>query len=281
MPFSLLLFLYFSFRFNIFFGFFSLLTAFSSPALWLYWAEARPYGLWVLLTALQMILFLEILNEKKNTDRKWLCLSGVNIFLSLNCILSFFQIAIVCAMLLLKERRWHRYVFAFAVPMLFIYFYQPHAPSSDFVFIITVSQIVFSIVPLNQLFILLFYPVLLRIYSLHNQKLIPKIYHEAIVTVSPFLSAIFQMFITKIIFLTVLHTHATGRGQFVLQRHVLFLIPVTVIGISYISGLLWKILKPHFWLRISTLMLIIGLLLFHADTTWEKIYYLCTHNLFS
>jgi hypothetical protein len=109
--FFLLLFLYFSFRFNIFFGLFGLLAGLSSPLLWLYWAEARPYGLWVLLTGLQMILFLEILIDKKNTDKKWFCLGLVNIFLSLTCILSLFQIGIVCAMLLFKERRWHQYIF--------------------------------------------------------------------------------------------------------------------------------------------------------------------------
>ena len=92
---------------------------------------------------------------------------------------------------LFKERRWHRYILPFAVPTLFIYFYRPLSPSDAVIFIITVQQMVFSALPPNQLYIFLFYPVLLRTYSLQNQKLIPKIFHNNdIITVFPFFLSI-------------------------------------------------------------------------------------------
>lgn len=280
--FFLLLFLYFSFRFNIFFGFLGLFVGLASPMLWLYWAEARPYGLWVLLTALQMILFLEILHEKTSSYRKWLCLSLVNIFLSLTCILSFFQIGIVCVMLLFKERRWHQYILPFAIPMLFIYYYKPHSPSFDLIFLLTVQQMIFSTLPSNRLCILLIYPVLLRIYSLQGQKMLPKIFpNDDILTVFPFFLSILLMIIAIILFFATLQGHATGRGQYVIQRHIIFLIPVSIIGITYLLGLLWQSLKSYFWIKILIFIVIAGLLLFHIDNVWGKIYYLFTHNLYS
>lgn len=280
--FFLLLFIYFSFRFNIFFGILGLCIAFTSPLLWLYWAEARPYGLWVLLTALQMILYLEMLQDKRSIPKKWLGLSLVHILLSLTCVLSFFQIAIVCIMLIFKERRWQRYILPFAIPLFFIYIYKPHGAFDDVIFVITVAQMVFSAIPPNQLCILLFYPLLLRIYSLQDQKLFPPLFTgEEIPQAFPFFLSIFLMVFSIFLFLTFLHAHATGKGQFVVSRHIVFLVPVSVIGITYLTGLIGQSLRSSFWLKISIFVVIAGLLLYRIDTVWAKIYYLFTNNLYS
>ena len=280
--FFLLVFLYFSLRFNIFLGLLGLLAGLTSLSLWLYWAEARPYGLWVLLTGLQMILFLEILHEKTASYKKWLCLSFVNIFLSLTCVLSFLQIGIVCAMLLFKERRWHQYILPLAIPMLFIYYYRPHAPSNDIIFIMTVPQLFFSTLPSNQLFVFLFYPLLIGASYLQRKKILLKTFHnDDIIAAFPFFLSILLLIIATVLFLAQLQSHATGKGQYIVPRHIIFLVPVIIIGITYLAGLLWQNLKSYFWIKLLALIVIAGLLLFHINTVWGKIHYILTTNPYS
>jgi hypothetical protein len=171
---------------------------------------------------------------------------------------------------------------AAGINIFFIYFYKPHSPSNDVIFIITVSQLVFSTLPLNQYCILLFFPIVLITNSLQNQKLIPKIlHHNDLLIVYPFFLSVLLMIITIVSSLTVLQAHATGKGQYVVTRHIIFLTPVGIIGITYLAGLLWQSLKSYFWIRFSILIMIAGLLLFNIDSVWGKIYYLYTNNLFS
>jgi hypothetical protein len=277
--FFLLLFVYFSSRFNIFFGYFSLLGALTSPVLWLYWTNARPYGLWVLLTAIQMILFLEILRSKKNVDRKWIGLSCVHVLLSLTCVLSFFQILLVSLMLLFKERRWQRYILPLALPMLFIYLYRPHS-SGGLIFVLTPLQLILTAIPLNQMCILLFYPVMLRVFSLQNQKLLPKVFlHDEVKTVFPFFLSLFLMVASMFLLLKIGQPHSSAQGQYVVPRHVIFLIPVGVIGATYTAGLLWEGLKSYAWLRVMLMMIICWLLLFYIGFAWQKIYFFYTGDL--
>lgn len=265
--FFLLVFIYFARRFNLLLGVFGLLTALSSPALWWHWAEARPYGLWALLTGLQMFLFLDILREKNKINRRWHYLSAVHILLSLTCALSIFQIVIVCAMLLFKERRWLQYIFLLGVPLIFIYFYKPH--TQEVIFISSVTELMLSAVPLNHLAILLLYPLLLRVYLLPNQKMIPL---EEIKKVFPFFLAILLMITAIFLFLTTLHNHATAQGQYVVERHIVFLVPVSIIGITYLSGLLWNSLKLHGWMRNSALAMVAALFGLGLHASWQEIY---------
>ena len=50
------IFYYFSRRFSLGVGFYSLLASLSFYAVWNYWAEARPYGLWLGLSILELLL---------------------------------------------------------------------------------------------------------------------------------------------------------------------------------------------------------------------------------
>ncbi len=51
-----LIFYFFTRFYSIFAAFYALAVALASPMVWMYWAEARPYSLWFLLTTIQLLL---------------------------------------------------------------------------------------------------------------------------------------------------------------------------------------------------------------------------------
>ncbi len=252
----LLLFIYFSNRFNLFIGFLSLFIAFSTHILLAYWAEARPYGLWVFFTVVQLLLFIELIEAPVVGAKKWVWLSIIHIALSLTCILSFFQITIVSMILFLfKERRWNRYIFLLAVPLIFIYFYKPFLHSVTF--FCQVRDIFYSILPKERINIFQLYPLLLGLYFLQSKKLIsPLFLNSTLLKIAPFFIALFLMVFAVFIFLSYLWGHATGGVQVVTPRHVIFLAPLEVIAETYLIGILWESFKHLFWMRLLILAII-------------------------
>ena len=75
-------------------GILALLMFLSNPMVWLYWAEARPYGLWFLLTIIQCSLLLSILNAPQKSNY-WIWLYLIHILLSMTIILTLPQILFV------------------------------------------------------------------------------------------------------------------------------------------------------------------------------------------
>ncbi|MBF0531687.1 MAG: glycosyltransferase family 39 protein [Candidatus Omnitrophica bacterium] len=247
-----IIFLYFSLRFNLGTGLFGLLIAFTTPFLYRYWPEARPYGLSVLLTGCQMVLFLMILEEKKASYPKWLFLSLIQIALSMTSVLSIFQIAVVSFFLLLKERRWRQYILMTAIPVLLVFYYKPMAPSCDMIFVLTIDQMVRDTIARDRFYILLLYPFLLALYYLQTIKILPRLFHDqTLVKAWPFFLSTLLILGATIAFLAYLQAHATGVGQYVVSRHIIFLAPIGIIAVSYLIGMLWQAFRNSNWMRIS------------------------------
>ncbi len=79
----------------------SLITSLSSYMVLVYWAEARPYALWFLLSVLQLLLFLRITSSQKT--KNWPYLAFVHCLLSLTTFLSIAQVLIVSVLLYVQE----------------------------------------------------------------------------------------------------------------------------------------------------------------------------------
>ncbi|MEI6437659.1 MAG: hypothetical protein WCO69_02785 [Candidatus Omnitrophota bacterium] len=101
-----LIFLYFSWRESVGFGLLSAAVTLSGFSIWAFLPEARPYALWVLLCALQGMLFMEILGpQKENSARRiWVWLAVVNGLLSLTIFFAALPIVAVSAVLLVRDR---------------------------------------------------------------------------------------------------------------------------------------------------------------------------------
>lgn len=275
--FFLLVFVYFSVRFNLATGFFGLGLALSFHVLWLYWSEARPYGLWILLTGMQMVLFLEVLRDK-TSSRKWAWLCAVHILLALNCVLSVFQIAAVSLALACVERRWTKYALLTALPLLLAFCYKPRTPAQDAIFLMTVGQMM-DIVCSHRALGFLLYPAALGLYFLQSKKILPPIFKSnALVQAFPFFLAVIVMGCATALFLQQLYARATGEGQYVVVRHIVFLSPVVIIGITYLTALLWQNLDVRRPFKIGLLAAMAGLLLYRINDAWWHIYYLFVGN---
>ena len=269
----LVILIYFSYRFNLLFGMLGLFLALSSPILWTHWAEARPYGLWVLLTCLQMTIFIQLLEEKTLSFKKIIGLGAVHLALSLTCTLSIIQIVTVSLLLLFKKYRWYQYLFLLGLPSGIVYFYRPHLPFNDLLFIPSVGQIFNSALSGELITILFFYPLMLVLYYLQNKKAAPQIFvDDSILKSSPFFLAIFILILEACSFLSYLRWHAAGINQIMMPRHVIFLAPVGVIAVTYLLGCLWQSLSKCLWLKIPVFAVIAVLLLCQMlQFPWYKI----------
>ncbi len=263
MSLSFLLFLiYFSKRFNLWVGIFSLSLALSSSMLWSYWAEARPYGLWILLTVCQMIIFCELFQKQPFQLKKWVLLSLVHLALSLTCALSFVQISVIYFLLFLKERRWIQCIFLLLLPLCFIYFYKPISSFNNVLVIAPVNELIFNTIPKEKLWVLCLYPLMLTLvllYKRFSETYGPE--SETFKKCLPLFTAIYLMILSVVLFLAYLKSHSTGSSQMILSRHVIFLVPLGVFGISYLVGTLWETVKQPWWLNLFIFILITLLLI--------------------
>ncbi len=104
-------------------GLLALITSLSSYMALAFWAEARPYSLWFLLSVVQFLLFLRVVNSPKGEG--WCSLAVVHILLSLTIVVSVGQVLSVAAILWWKgQRSLKRIVFLALVPLLLdVYFF--------------------------------------------------------------------------------------------------------------------------------------------------------------
>jgi len=130
-----LIFYYFCRRYSCLAGVYSVAVSLSSFMVWSYWAEARPYALWVFLTTAQLLIFLEMVRKGRESKSGWMALTAVHMLLSLSVPISIIQIAIVSLLLwVIVDRNWKKYILSFAVPMAAGLAYYALAPKYKFWF---------------------------------------------------------------------------------------------------------------------------------------------------
>lgn len=125
-----LIFGYFAFHYSLAVGVYSFFLCLATPTIWLYWAEARPYSLWILLTTLQLILLPQMLKREKNSY-SWILFFGINLLLSLTVIISVFQIFFVGIVLFFSRHfKFRQLLLIIGIPLLvcLVYYFLSPTP---------------------------------------------------------------------------------------------------------------------------------------------------------
>ena len=162
------IFYYFCARWNAWTGLYSLLVSLSSFMVWSYAFQARPYALWFLLTALQMIALLCFIDAAdKDKDRYLRWLNVLHWLLAFTVVFSVIQNFASCLVLgLSKERRWRTYAGLGIAPAAVSLFYYFLSPKYHFWLKESFMGLLGASLPLDRLLIIALAAVLLGIASL-------------------------------------------------------------------------------------------------------------------
>ena len=280
-----LIFWFFARYYSLGAGWFALGVTLSSPIVWLYWVEARPYGLWFLLTMIQLLFLLYSLRQPQSN--RWILLGSVHILLSLCIVLSAPQILFVSLIFYLyKDRNPIKYLWITALPLTVCYLYhllskQIYAwlPSTG----IHNTPAFFSIPDLIHyaskhwnLFIapnmpslwLLFFGVGIMVTASSNKKTLDK--KEALV----FLVLLCSLFATAILILNFFRNFSSipANNFSISERYFIFLAPSGIITFVLLSLDLWNAFRDDRWLRLSIGAGIGGILLVSFIQTFFYIF---------
>ena len=130
-----MIFYFFNRNYSLLAGIYSLFISMSSFMVWFYWAEARPYALWVFLTTCQSLILLSLINEESFNARLWRLLTFVHILFCFTIIFGIIQIAATTVLLwLFYERRWKKYIGLFLLPLVVSVLYYITSPTFFFQF---------------------------------------------------------------------------------------------------------------------------------------------------
>ncbi len=158
-----LIFAFFAWGYSFFWGIYSIIVSMSSFMIWAYWAEARPYGLFMFLTTIQTIFFLQLLREDNIKTVHFLVFLVINILLSLCSIFSIIQIVTTAIILCKKFPRLYKKVLATAAfPSSICVIYYIHSPHYQFWFKDGPLQLISANIPKDRLLLL----IILGIYIL-------------------------------------------------------------------------------------------------------------------
>ena len=119
------IFYYFTRFHSLSMGVYALLLFLSNYIVWIYWAEARVYSLWILLTSWHMLLMLYISQKEKIESLQKKILAALHVALALTIPISGGQIAGACVLLWLFkiERNPKYYLYLAGLPFAIIFFY--------------------------------------------------------------------------------------------------------------------------------------------------------------
>ncbi len=233
-------------------GVYSQVIFFSSYMVWAYFAEARPYALWVFLTTLQSLLFLRLFDSEKVDPRAWRRLSVVNVLLSLTVVLSAAQ-TWICSLLLFwwKERNWKAYLWMTLLPTAIAVIYGIFSPKYAVWFNLDPDQIIRDSFPRERFYIVFIFVFFLLIDAALAKKQWPRLYPDGAVRKGiPYLVLTALAVLVAIAMLVVLKHEANPEhaGFPVVSRYFIFLAPVGVIATTLFS---WHIVRAtrFLWLR--------------------------------
>lgn len=235
-------------------GFYSLLISLSSGMLWQYWAEARPYALWIFLTTLQLLLFLSILRNADSRPASWRRLAAVHLALSVTAILSLPQILIVSVLLgFYKRKDWKAYLLPAFIPVGLCLFYYLSSPKYHFLLQFSVEQYIRANISRDRLYILLLYGVTLGVYALRQKiKTLRVFLEDSILAGAPFGVLLGGMIFSASVTLFVLKgRELAGESYFpVTEKYFIHLMPAGIVGTVLFSDAIVRAFRKHVWVSI-------------------------------
>jgi hypothetical protein len=269
------LFYYFSRRYSWGWGSFAALLCLSSWLLWWYGLEARPYIHFLTLTALQVIIFLEMARNRAGDGKLWVPLGILNVLLALTVTASVLQTLLIGAWFAIFSRRdlsgWKVFL-AFVVPAVIAFYYYSVALKGRSWFTIAIYKYYLSNIPLDVLvvaMVFIFYTGFSWAMSCKDQSFFPRgLVGDEIKEAGPmfflFVSLSLVYFAALISFKMNELPLAQGGAPFA-HRHVINLMPVGVMAMTVFSHALFRSFKDQ---RLKTFFI----LLLAVVLIWRFVY---------
>lgn len=263
------IFYYFSRFYSLAAGVYALLVAVTSFMVWAFWAEARHYSLWVLLTSLQALLFLRLSGERDVNPRLWRWLTVVHVLLSFTVTLGMVQIFLVSLLLWIgKVRDFRKFIFMAVIPIGICLFYYFHSPHYKFFFKEGPLDLINASIPKDRMLIFAVYALGWLLYYLQRRGVGPKIYPSGFTfSAGPLLVLTGLMVAASFGLLLVMEKFMAAvnqQGFQVANRYVINLTPVGIIATALFSIELLRSLKGRRWLQAGLCLVLGGLLLARA-----------------
>jgi hypothetical protein len=269
------MFYYFARYFSLGWGALALTLALTNSQLWRFWAEARPYALWELLTAIQILIFLSLVHhhDKKNDLWKWLGLT--HFLLSLTVVFAGLQIlAVSMGLWSLGRRDARSYIVVAVFPILLTIYYYFVAPKYPFWLEFSLEQYLRSGISRDRIYVLLLYVFALGLWAI--QKVFPRLAlyrDQSIIEGGPALLMTLGMMLTAVCAYAFfkLHEGPSQTGFPVSDRYFVYLIPVGVVATTVFVHSLFKALRQNVFLMSIIASGITGLLLQRLPKTIAEI----------
>lgn len=245
-------------------GIYALGICLSSPMVWSYWAEARPYALWFFLTTLQSLLFLSILRQERLNARLWRGLAVSHWLLALTVITSMGQILAVSALLwVFKERSWKRYLSLTALPLMICLYYYGRSSLSPLWVPNDFMRLIYPSVSAQQMGLFVVYTVFLVVSFLRAKAAQKSLFVASEAGRFGVLTAL--MLIVAFAYLVFYKCQETPaqRGHELPVRQFIFLTPVGIMATTLFSLQLLQAVKNHAWIRINVALALGGLMGVH------------------
>ena len=249
------IFYFFSRFYSILAGFYSLFLSLSSTMVWFYWTQGRPYALWMLLSAIQALIFLQLSLDKKFLPKTWLGLTAVNFFLSFTSLFGLIQIGIVSALLwLFVHRRWQDYIFLTVIPVVICIFYYINVPKYNWWFSLSPEQLIRECFSRDRFYILIFYFVFLLLFYLQKKTNVFRLFWDDRLLRGRLYFCMTVMMVGAAclilwIFKAFEHGNPDHAGFPVSSRYFAYLTPIGIIASAFFSIELMKSFQHRSWLQ--------------------------------
>lgn len=252
-----LMFYFVSYHFSLLWGIYTLILCLSSSIIWVYWAEARPYGLWIFITALHALVVLKMTWLENITKKWWIALFIVQLLLSLTALFGIVQSLMATFYLWFLNKK-NRQILLCQCPHLILIgiFYYRKALHFDVWFDTNPVEILRSAASFELLIIPIIYAVVVAVvYFLkkRDEKFIQSLRHLKFTLFS------YSIFIFALALLAFLITKSTGgpKGFIITSRYFVFIIPCIILSQALCAIDLFSLFHKNLWLRINLLILLI------------------------
>lgn len=255
-----LIFFYFAHHHSFGTALFSLFLSLSCEMLLRYWAEARPYALWMSLTTIQILLFLCFIQARKFGIRILLGLAIVHFLLSCTVVLSLPQIILVSFLLwVYGMRSWKYYLVLLVLPVIVGLIYYCLSPHYPFALIFSIEQYIRANISRDRFYVTILFALLLALYGVQEKLKLRQMLDSAILKGLPALGIFLGSVAGACVILGAFIIKTGPVMQFpVTEKYFIFLVPVGIISVTVFADTIIRAFKVR-GLKFVMIIMIVGL----------------------
>lgn len=257
------MFLYFWQTFGLVAGLMTSGLALSSPAVWGYWAEARPYSLWFLLTTLQNLAILRFRNDTgKEFSSSIFHLSIIHAMLCLTIPTGLLQTLVASLVIVfLKIKKTRAFLPLLVIPLCL---WTPYwlAKMNIKLHMTSPWRLILDNVPPEQWFVFALY-VVLGCWTGFKQRYTKQPgggRPELSTAYLPYFISVFVIAAALLLYLFVFNSQTIANSFEISSRYFIFLVPSGVIMTVFIFLDLYALARKSGWQRFNVVLLGCGLL---------------------